>query len=112
MITETKSVLDVLRDARGLIAKGWTQGEFSRDANGDYCPMSDPAAACFCAMGAVYRVTLSEDGIPIPIHNDVYALLCDAVGGSVVDWNDRRGRTQAEVLAVFDRAIAAAEARQ
>lgn len=38
------------------------------------------------------------------------ALEAVLAGSSVAGWNDSKGRTQAEVLAAFDKAIAAEEA--
>jgi hypothetical protein len=103
------AVADKLREAKALIEKGWTRHEFE---SGD----------CVCATGAILRAyNLAPFGSDLEKFRRLEAtkLLQDAVGAeqalggfgvnSIVAWNDREDRTQAEVLAAFDRAIELAE---
>jgi hypothetical protein len=117
------AVADKLREARALIERGWTQGEFALDAKGEEIESPDQTPTCFCALGAISQAAL---GYPDPdaedfVSNakpfeDVSTVLAQALGfrfsHEIAKWNDRLGRTQAEVLAAFDKAIELAEAGQ
>lgn len=107
-------VRDVLIEARRLIAAGWCQGGFARcDAGG--CKIDDPAATHFCIVGALraagYRVTRGAPNRTLAAE----LLVSQAMTGleiyavNLVLWNDRPGRTQEEVLALLDRALARQE---
>lgn len=95
----TKKVLEVARD---LVAKGWVQGTF-REFKAD-------GSVCYCAIGAMDEAkTLTELhpwGITAKfaavIGVDLVAQWNDAL---VAQWNDAPVRTQAEVVAAFDKAI-------
>ena len=86
-------VRDLLVAARAKVSDGWCQRGFQK---GD----------SYCALGAMYAV--SHD--MVVLNKAVYAL-ARALGFSdpngVVRWNDAPGRTKAEIVAGFDRAIAA-----
>lgn len=105
------TTLETLRAARELIAKpgGWTQEFFARNASGERTNKFGPDAVCFCAYGAIDRAaghSFSE------ADRRFMEALFDATGrDDVADWNDAPGRTQAEVVALFDKAIAAEETR-
>ena len=94
------TTLEVLKAARAKIEKGWTQGAMARDKNGVALSCSDQDAACWCVMGATMAVTHD-----IPTTNAAIGFLRLAVGDFAPRWNDTPGRTQAEVLAAFDKAI-------
>jgi hypothetical protein len=102
------AVADKLRKAKALIERGWTQGAFARRANGRVIGYESDDASCFCIAGALMRVT--------PLISDFERLchpLTRATGSPRLDhWNDAPGRTQAEVLAAFDKAIELAEGGQ
>lgn len=106
---------EILKAAREKVAAGWTQGENARDEDGN--PVGAGAAACWCAYGAIDAATPRE-GLGYAefyrVRSDAMLILRDAIGlpgtNRIADWNDAPGRTQAEVLAAFDRAIALAEA--
>lgn len=92
--------VDVLKKARELVARpgGWCQGDVF---GGDAC----------CALGATSSV-VSDDGDDGPA-SDAEDILRKAIGTNrLADWNDAPGRTQAEVVAAFDKAIALAEEEQ
>jgi hypothetical protein len=98
-----------LKRARKLIAKpnGWTQKEWARDKNGHGVDAIDRSAKCFCALGACWRVTGSDNEA---MENTLIKYLRRAIGGTVNHWNDRKRRTQAQVVKAFDKAIKLAEA--
>lgn len=88
------TTVQILERGRERIAHGWAQKIHYRE--GDR----------YCAAGAI-------DGAWI--HRAAYeALLREATGslGLLCVWNDRPGRTQAEVIAVHDAAIAAEKAKE
>jgi hypothetical protein len=100
-----KTTKEILTEARELIAKGWTQGNAARRADGKDALLSDPDATCFCSFGAV---VLASRGCETS--GEALTALRRSISGnngrSIVDWNDDPSRTQAEVLAAFDKAIA------
>ncbi len=99
-----KTTVQILKDARALIAdeKNWTQDKWARDRNGDAVAPESPKAVCFCSLGALRKASVDDDGF-------CYAreVLRDVTKGSIIDFNDTHGH--AEVLAIFDSAIARAE---
>jgi hypothetical protein len=104
----------VLSRATELLRSGWTQNEFATKRDGASCDYDNPDAACFCATGAIARASL-DLGLPAKeriVARDVLrdllrAEYADDVMG-IVGWNDSYGQTQAEVVAMFKRATAAA----
>ena len=113
--------LEHLRKMRELLAKGWTQGAWARDGEGQDVFTDSETATCFCLAGASTR---TRSGVQKLIPNALLrALDCvepDLAGRYdksndftvrliIVRWNDRPGRTQSEVLALIDRAIEIAE---
>ncbi len=100
--TYTPETLEVLEAARALIAKpgGWTQNQYGY-------------AKCFCAAGAIWHAG-HRFGVG---GGDAISVLSSALGlrdrtaweshdSPLVEWNDTPERTQADVIAAFDRAIA------
>jgi len=68
-----------------------------------------PQACRFCALGATHRAAGTSAGVAA----DCCAALRQALGmpGVGIDqWNDAPERTQSDVLALYDRAIALARA--
>lgn len=102
-------VIETLKKARDLIARegGWTQGAYARDAAGSACSIG-ANAQCFCTLGAL---RLASDGDRDLARAAAAALRDRHSMVWIDDWNDTPGRTQAEVVALFDAAIAAEEAR-
>ena len=104
------STLMVLKAARALIAEksGWTRRTYARDIHDKSVLPSSVEATCFCSYGAIERGALNVIGQTSNIYN-----ISDAEGalrnfipdGMIADFNDNH--THAEVLAVFDLAIAA-----
>lgn len=93
---------DILRGARALIATGWTQGAWARDRDDKVVHPRDGDACCWCLDGAIVAVSdvpLGESGLAFEALANIQPL--------PMIWNDQPGRRQSEVLALFDRAIAA-----
>lgn len=92
----------VLLEARHLIEEGWCQGAYE-DAAGNVCLRR----ALWCGSFA----TASWDDIDAAFERVVERLppIYARTTRPIQDWNDVRGRTQAEVLALLDRAIAGGE---
>src|ERR1700694_2298487 len=83
----TSPVIDRLRWGRARVERGWCQGSYS---DGDRV----------CALGGV-RGDDQYDNSPAAQY------LKKALGGTtaVCSWNDAFNRTQADVLALYDKAI-------
>lgn len=112
-LSEPTSV-DILRQARALISPpgAWCQAAFARGKSGRAVRPDSPNAVSFCLLGAFRRV----QGFGLPMEGAARRLLRAQIPadqqreeGDLGLWNDAPGRTQAEVLALFDLAIAAAE---
>lgn len=116
---------DILRRAAALIEPegAWTQGAFSRNADGsiDMCGEDDEPdgraanPTCWCALGAIAHAAgydLARKSFPLegPL-KDASKALGDVVGMPVDDWNDALGRRQVEVVAKLREAAKAIEAR-
>lgn len=100
------TVPTLLREARELIAQGWTQHAFARDAQGEICAASEAVATCWCIRGAVRRVCLTGESSESPLWGKVLHTLSTTLGrGGLAEWNDAPERTKEEVLSLFDRAI-------
>ena len=107
---------DNLKAVRALIAKGWTQDWYARDRDGESVAPHDSAATCYCLTGAVFAIqkgsSLDTNGRRDEredLHAALRATLRDNnSSNSLTDFNDAKGRTRAEVLALIDRAIEAA----
>jgi hypothetical protein len=80
---------DVLRRAKGLVAKAWGQGDGYMPPFEGHCVIT----AISAAIGGPF------DTCPAQLH------LRGILGEDLIEWNDAPGRTQAEVVALFDRAL-------
>lgn len=76
-----------LRNARRLIARGWTRGVYQY-------------RGCYCLEGALFRSGIQNYRFVSPGGGET---------NHAVWWNDRPERTKAEVLACIDNSIAALE---
>lgn len=107
------TTLEILKAARALIENPshWAKGELAYDAMNRACEPDSPHATGFCTEGALarvagdypnYRLALKLLGTRLP----------EPFGSTpVFEWQDRSNTTHADVLALFDRTIAAEEAR-
>lgn len=92
---ERLSAIRLLKVARYYVERpgGWRQGAFGWLPRYNYLlPGHDYGDGPNCAMGVFRRI-------------DPEAFVKSSWSGAVVHWNDALGRTQAEVVALFDRAI-------
>lgn len=97
---------EILHRARGRIAthETWTKGASARNLSGRDVSGDDKEAVCWCAMGALWADGPSSSLIGAPF------LRASVDDGNVAAFNDAAGTTHTDVLAVYDRAIALAEA--
>jgi hypothetical protein len=100
--------IGILARARELIAddERWCRRSFARGWAGIPVPAKSAVAQRFCALGAVMRAAheLGAAG------EDACNALEWQTRRPVQDWNDDPARRHAEVLALFDAAIAGLEA--
>lgn len=101
------NTVDVLKRAKSLIEdKGWTQGALARNRAGAHVCPTEHTAKSFCMLGACYAAN------PHPAYmanaTDELLMALPKPYFEVEAFNDAPGRTKEEVLAVFDKAIAAA----
>jgi len=116
---DIQPVIDVMEHARDLIARpnGWTQGTMARDSEGRYIATRRPEAVCFCAFGAVMRSVDDKVKENHAVYSDahfsigIHALEDLVENKPIESWNDKEGRTQGEVVSLFDRAIANLKAK-
>jgi hypothetical protein len=86
-----------------MVARGWCQGVAAEDARGQSVLATDLGACRWCALGAMGH----SRGL---LHlSPLYSAGGFEGGSELVEWNDEAGRTQADVLALYDAAIAAEE---
>lgn len=107
-MTRARTPREVLIAARWIIANvGWTQGANATDVHGRGVPIDSKLAARFCSLGAI---DVTEVEYSIVSKEKTKDLLRQFLlpYSDIVSFNDTPGRTKAEVLAVFDLAIARA----
>jgi hypothetical protein len=103
-------VLDVLIAARAEVAKGWAKGA-------DYAGWTSSEGGV-CAMGGIYRSAKTDECRYADLYGAAASALAPHVpadfecayysGPAMVgEFNDHPSTTKADVLALFDRAIAA-----
>ena len=95
------SVAATLAEARKLIAQGWTQGKYKRVVNG---------VECWCISGAIDKAAPDYKSNGLAFAALFHALRAYdfylSASTNITEWNDTPGRTQEDVLALIDRAIA------
>lgn len=101
------TTIDVLTNARERVARGWCQG------SKEYMK---PEAVFVCAQGAIWRAlspaVYPKFGPAFVRFLQIVESMETVIRSRLPSWNDDPRRTQAEVLAVFDRVIAVAKAAQ
>ena len=96
-------------EVRGKVVQGWCQGCSARDAAGECVGATDRRAVAWCldgafmACGVAHGVSRADCSLCSSFAS--VGIEADAISG----WNDTKGRTQAEVLALLDRAIEACD---
>lgn len=106
-------IVQILKAARAHIARpgGWCRWAAARDKAGRNVPVYDGVR--FCAVGAMLRAEFETRATPDEAQDAFECLrmcLPPAVGSSVTHYNDRKNRRRVEIVALYDRAIARAEA--
>lgn len=79
----------------------WTRCALARRENGRECGPITAGAIKWCALGVVYAVDASNFG-----ERSALTHLLECSGGNIASFNN--SHTHAEVMALFDRAIARA----
>jgi hypothetical protein len=95
----SQTTLTLIKAKEVLERDGWIKGSYSSNRG-------------YCAVGAVINVdgvTVFDTDILPPLNALLRQINTESKDPvfTVTDWNDRDDRTKEEVLAVFDRAIAA-----
>src|SRR5919197_401212 len=101
---------EILRRSRERILDGWCQGADARDERGREVPPWSDEARSWSILGAVAGTGGADgglDAVPVARLGEAVVALGEAAEtDSLVRWNDVAGRTQDEVVALFDRALA------
>src|SRR5712664_2445257 len=103
-MTTKKMVVKFLKDVKKLLSKkgAWARGYFAYDKNGKKVGPTSKEAISFCLLGAAARI----DGQAKPEGlNFLRGALPPRFDESIPEYNDHRGRTQKQILALIDRAI-------
>lgn len=111
MIQTGRDLLLAVAEAFEQRPETWSRGAFARTHNNALSSPNCHDAAKFCVLGAAYRAV--ETGHASVAACNVYEVLFkSAIGGgrcssrSITLWNDTRGRTVAEVVAMLRKAAA------
>jgi hypothetical protein len=105
---------EILRAAKALIEDPahWVQGTYGRQTreSTEHLLGDDPRTTCWCSVGAIQKVM----GM---YHEYTTEALLDKVsknlhGVGIINFNDRATTTHAQVMEVWDAAIAKAEAEE
>lgn len=110
---EVEMAAEALDKAAELVRQGWTQGELARDGLGHACRPTDRDATCWCAEGALRRVTGFEGPTMTNDLGNPYTVAFIALTGAarrraietgsrntmqcLPDWNDAEGREAGQV---------------
>ena len=107
----------MLREAHGLVLRGWCRRAQARDGAGSAVPAWSEDASSWSVLGALLASWHREQGggldVDVVAHSvdaralgDATAALGEAAGtASLEQWNDEPERTLAEVTAAIDRAV-------
>lgn len=103
---------ELLRKARALLEmqNHWTKRAFALNAEGYVTDPTGNDAVCWCSVGAIRRV--AGGAHRTAVIESTNALTACLSGRYISEFNDDPNTTHADVLAMFDRAIARAETKQ
>jgi hypothetical protein len=103
--------IEVLKEARNLIADGWCKYSGAKDCNLDNVPVESSRATSYCTFGAIDRGCAKLYGEDATTEMaDIFSYFSKVNGiVNVIKWNDDMNRTKEEVLLAFDNAIHCAE---
>ena len=105
---------EILVQARHLLQKpqSWSQGAFAYNEGDHRVSFTDPNACSFCLEGAIRRAALrgcaSEAQLERALMLVRTTIHVPGNYSSIQGWNDRETTKHSDVLAVLDKAIAAA----
>ena len=125
------TVVEVLEEAKGLVARGWIQYAQAHNAYGEGCFADDPGAVCWCLTGALRYALYKRSHVHIDPSNgvitedlmlmraayerigwgmgmgaeDTAGVALGDIEGILGEWNDDEHRTQAEVVAVIEAVL-------
>ena len=104
-MTDHQTTLNILKRARILLTPpgAWTRRAFARGRDGELTTIGSETAVSWCSVGALEASAWGEDRWSAQNH---LMSATNIYGESLLMWNDNPGRTQEEVLAAFDKAIA------
>lgn len=109
MNLDTDTRRDLLLDARNLLSRGWTRHTNARKSDGTPTYSGSSEATCWCINGALLRATSGFGYLDsVYVHHHLYLDLRAHTGDqSLSQFNDAPDRTHAEIIELFDRALAA-----
>ncbi len=109
LLSNLKPSTVLIRAKQVLLDNKWTTNTYAKKANGHtVCDVMDPAATCFCAVGAVFKaVNLSSlDRTSEPANaTEAINYLITEVSYDISMFNDEVGTTKKDILKAFDSAI-------
>ena len=112
--------LAIIRHARVLLAKGWTQHAMRRDAQGAIA-VGGHAAVAWCLVGAIDQAVYDSPDDAEQVGDTPTEILADMVAITLwrwanridlIGWQDEPGSTQAELLELMDLTIRDMEATE
>ena len=89
-----QSYKEIFIEAKALVEKGWIQGPFRRKINGQWF-----YSVCGALAETTYRPTNLKESV-------TFFMKVNGIK-SIMKWDNVTNRTKQEVLAAFDKAIAA-----
>lgn len=105
------TIYEALVAAKNLISNpdNWTQEVSARDCTGNYIYSSNPEAVCWCSVGALHKVTKDDWPLIDKTVKHLRLFLEQELKyyDGIANFND--SHTHAEVMAFWDKAIAAAK---
>lgn len=106
---------EILKKAKALLVeKGWTKECYARGADGEYRLPTSPEATCFCVFGAVQAADGADESCDLSPEGwqarRVLTLAAVTRGYLHVPWFNDAQESVEPILALFDDAIAMAEA--
>lgn len=103
-----KQTLQDLTAVRALLEspEKWTQGVFARDTDSLSVEPDSASAVSWCLIGAIRQVAHNLDD-RAPREQAMKRAVSPFVAANIpiVEWNDKDGRTHAEVIGLLDAAI-------
>ena len=100
------TTLEILQIGRDRVARGWVQNTNATDAVGHCVDADDPSAVAWCLIGAIDPPIVSVDWQAYAPYAALWEALEQAFrSGPLSNYNDLPTTTQADIVALFDRAI-------